>query len=358
MRIFCDLHHSDLYYSLHLLFEKRLGHELYRPIGMDWFDNGFWSIGDPYPDPRDTAGQYLGSDPSLIKNELNREFFANKKVQCVNDVRMCYDEPRDFTHRAITFETFKNTHFDIVMSTYPSHDVTYARLIKLHKPNARHIHQMGNTQSGPTDVLNIMYSLHPSTAPNFKPIQHIVYYTQEFPLDIFKYVPPPEKKRICNFVHIHPRRELFDKYKAALPEFEFRSHGIANEHGAIPLKAVAETMQKSTFGWHVKPLAVPPGGGHCFNNWVASGRPIITCATGEQGALQGRPHQLVSPLIPDETMIDLNAHTFEENVRLIRESSEPERLKQMCERMHELSKSYLNFDEDARRVRAFMDVLK
>jgi hypothetical protein len=34
MKILVDfVGHADLYYSMHLLFEKRLGHELYRPTG-------------------------------------------------------------------------------------------------------------------------------------------------------------------------------------------------------------------------------------------------------------------------------------------------------------------------------------
>jgi len=42
VRVLADYHHGALYYSFHLLFEERLGFELYRPIGYEWFKRGFW----------------------------------------------------------------------------------------------------------------------------------------------------------------------------------------------------------------------------------------------------------------------------------------------------------------------------
>ncbi len=42
-RIFADAHHTDLYRALQLLFERRFGWELYRPLGREYFDRGyFW----------------------------------------------------------------------------------------------------------------------------------------------------------------------------------------------------------------------------------------------------------------------------------------------------------------------------
>lgn len=44
MRVLADYHHHDLFESLAILFEDRLGWELYRPIGMEWFDEGYWNF--------------------------------------------------------------------------------------------------------------------------------------------------------------------------------------------------------------------------------------------------------------------------------------------------------------------------
>ena len=54
MRILADFHHSDLWWSHHLIFEKALGHELFRPRGMDWFDHGYYRHAT-----RDVASQFL-----------------------------------------------------------------------------------------------------------------------------------------------------------------------------------------------------------------------------------------------------------------------------------------------------------
>ena len=55
MNVFCDFHHTELYHSIKLLFEDRLGFNLYRPIGMEWQEQGYWKVFD-HPA---TAAQFL-----------------------------------------------------------------------------------------------------------------------------------------------------------------------------------------------------------------------------------------------------------------------------------------------------------
>ena len=42
MKVLADYHHHDLWESLELLF-ARFGWTLYRPIGMEWFEQGYWN---------------------------------------------------------------------------------------------------------------------------------------------------------------------------------------------------------------------------------------------------------------------------------------------------------------------------
>src|SRR5690242_6385574 len=42
MKVLADYHHHDLWESLELLC-ARLGWDLYRPIGMDWYEQGYWN---------------------------------------------------------------------------------------------------------------------------------------------------------------------------------------------------------------------------------------------------------------------------------------------------------------------------
>ncbi|MCJ7634401.1 hypothetical protein MUP77_18670, partial [Candidatus Bathyarchaeota archaeon] len=58
--VFVELHHGDLFFSLHLLFEERLEMNLFRPIGMAWFEKGFFKIAEPYGNAPDTIDQFLG----------------------------------------------------------------------------------------------------------------------------------------------------------------------------------------------------------------------------------------------------------------------------------------------------------
>ena len=55
MRIFADYHHGGLYHALHILFCERMGFELYRPIGFEWAERGYWKYSENPP----TIAQYL-----------------------------------------------------------------------------------------------------------------------------------------------------------------------------------------------------------------------------------------------------------------------------------------------------------
>ncbi len=46
MRVLADYHHGSLLRSLVMLFEGRLGMELYRPIGLEWFHEGYWAVSE------------------------------------------------------------------------------------------------------------------------------------------------------------------------------------------------------------------------------------------------------------------------------------------------------------------------
>jgi hypothetical protein len=44
VKILADYHHHDLWESLELLFTDRFGWDLFRPIGMEWFDAEYWNL--------------------------------------------------------------------------------------------------------------------------------------------------------------------------------------------------------------------------------------------------------------------------------------------------------------------------
>src|SRR5689334_1196720 len=122
MKLFVDLHHAGLYASLHYLFENRFGWELYRPIGLDWFTEGYWKIAEPYGNAPDTIGQFLG----LQQVNLPLQVQINKNPELKEEgLYEIYDTFHDFNHKAITLKKFKEMEFDIVISSFQPHDEPY-----------------------------------------------------------------------------------------------------------------------------------------------------------------------------------------------------------------------------------------
>ena len=339
MNVFVDKHHGALAESFRLLFEKRLGWTLLFPIGMEWFTQGFWKIGNPYPNPADTAKQYLGIDDrhwDQYKN-LNGDFTIEDGIYNV------YDPVHEIHQKAITLEKFKEMPIDIVISSIPAHDESFARLIREFKPNAKHIAHMGNIYQT-TTVKNVMCSTVPYPTP---PDQNVVFYHQEYSLDVFKYEKPLNTRKIVNFVNLHPAGDIYNQLKNALPDFEFKSYGAGCPDGTITgIKNIAKIMSESTFGFHVKPGG--DGFGHILWNWAFCGRPIITNFSDYRDKLGGI-------LLQDgKTALDLEDRDFTANINRIVYHSQPDIHKQMCDDMYNLAKQNCDFDKEEQSIRKFL----
>ena len=335
MNIFADFHHTSLYESFHLLFEKRLGHQLYRPIGMSWFDSGLWKIADFYPDPRDTAKQYL---------ELASSHAIDK-----GDYYSCYEDiPYHTPHKAVTYEQFMAMDIDIIISSIPQHWASFERLLKV-KPKAKHIAHIGNGGPGwnTCPVPNVMTSV-PIPLFSKRDDQQIIYCNQEFSLDVFSPAPPSANKWISAFAHCQPERELWTKYKGALPDYRCFYHGVSTDDGLLPtIQDMANKMHESMWGWCVKPA---DGYGHVLHNFLACGRPVIVRKA------QDYPYR--DFLVPGENCIDLDIQSFERNVDAIRNGSLPETYRRMREQTVRIFAEQVDFARDAERVKAWIEHLR
>lgn len=342
MNVFCDYHHGGLYKSLKLLFEDRLGWNLYRPIGMDWFYTGFWNIADPYPNPIDTASQYL----EINNYGFDQYKYLNGTHYIKDGVYYVWDAAEEIHHKGITFDMFKEMQIDIVISSIQAHDTTYAKLIKDFKPQAKHIAQVGNAYQT-AEVKNVMCSTAPYPIPEGK---NVVFYHQEFPLNIFKYEKPMGGRNITNFVNLHPREDLYEQYKNALSDYKFKSFGSGCPDGTITgSHDMAAKMAESTFGWHIKPGG--DGFGHVIHNWYACGRPVITNGSDYYDKLAGL-------LLEDEvTCIDLEQGTFEQNIEKIKKWSEPNNHIKLCQNAFNRFKQIVDFDNEEKEIRNFLDRL-
>lgn len=341
MNVLVDYHHGNLFYSLHLLFEKRLGYKVFRPIGQEWFTQGHWQVALPYGNAQDTIDQYLAINPDKWDSFKN----LNGDYKLEEGIYHIYDPENGFHHKAITFEKFKEMKFDLIVASHPLHG-NWERLLQ-YQPKSKFIQQLGNYGQS-TDAKNVL-----SSTTDFMPRedQNVMYYHQEFDLKEYKYNPPRNHTKVSSFVVLFPEREIFHIYKSALPEMDFKAYGPGAIDGTITDgEGIAKEMRNSAFGWHIKPGG--DGFGHVLHKWFASGRPVIIRGDFYKGQIG---YQL---LIDGVTCIDLDKHTFEENVRLIKFWSQPENHKKMCKAAYKQFKKVCNFDKESNEIKEWLQVLQ
>lgn len=334
MKVFADFHHDDLFHSLHLLFEKRLGWELYAPCGPEWYTQGYWAY---------------SHEPRVIS-----EMLVEKKYWYTG---RGYSEVENPCHErnlmALTLDEFKAMDIDIVISSVPEHFWIYRKLIKDFKPKAKFVQQVGNEWPKFDYSLpkNVMVSCAPFDIPKYV---NTVFYHQEFDLDLFKAVPGDPKKPIKSFVNDLPNLKdwgLFQKYEKRLTLWEWKSYGLGCRDGNIrPLKKLVKEMQDSSFIFHAKSLG--DGFGHIIHNIFALGRPAIVRSKWYKSRAA---RQL---MIDGVTCIDLDAHLFWQNCKLIEVCSRPEKYYQMCLDARQRFDDVVNFDAEFEEIKKFLGRLK
>jgi hypothetical protein len=351
MNILSDLHHSGLYYSFHLLFEKRLGFKLFRPVGTDWFTEGFWDIAKPYDNNLDTVRQYLSLDPDFKpidgSPELNTIIGKNYKYFTVQD------KFHDFEQKAITLQQFKDMDIDIIIASIPDHWVTYETLRRKYHPNAKLICHTGNIgwdqQEGIKNgtVKNLMASTKAFNVPN---TTNAVFYYQEQPLG--HYVTPRKYGlKIKSFVHLLPLGNTYHAYKQELSDvYNFSAFGAGAPDGwAKTLDELYTEMNDSNYVFHLK-----PGGDGYGWNWHTAfmlGRPILTNFSDYRDKLGG---VLFEDMV---TGLDLEKRTFAENCKILREGMDElgERWGKEARRRFEKT---VNYELEGQKITQFLNDLK
>lgn len=330
MKVFADKHHGALSYSLHLLFEKRLGWKLYMPIGMDWRKKGFWQ----YSQLEDTIHSYLD-----IKDDFEPKSWYFEH----------WDPDFEWTQKHLTFGQFLKTDIDVLLCSVGPHEDTFFDLQQKYKPKAKLIRQIGNWNEEVdfNKSKNVMISVGPFVCPDG--VNYICYH-QEFDTKVWKYVKPSNFKTIKTFINCFPDTEdypLWDIYKNELPEFSFKMHGIGGLDGNVsPQKAVLGAMVDSGFIWHVK--LGGEGFGHVVHGAYALGRPVITKGSYYRG-------KMAEPLLIDGvTCIDLEKGGLHENVAKIRHFSEPESFKKMSQAAYRRFREVVNYDREEKPLREFL----
>jgi hypothetical protein len=350
MNVFVDFHHASLLNSFILLFDKRFGGNVYRPIGMEWAEKGYWKVYD-HPE---TQAQYLGigsatPDGTPPLNEVLAYMIKDKPG--TPEVYACQDIDSGMFNKALTFDGFMSMQIDLVIATLPQHIEPFKKLCELHPSKPKFIYQIGNHWDVPNDgsIPNIMASI------KIVPPTNITYH-QEFDTNIFNpynrklesvgYLP----ETIYSFVNVFqnfPDYALFLDIEKLLPDYTLRSYGGQCRDGAANgAKELATRMKEAQFIWHTK--AGGDGYGHVLYNSAAVGRPLITKKSYYEGKLG---EEL---MLDGVTCINIDNLSYAEIVEKVRKYSEPEAYKVMCENVYNNFKAVVNFDEEAERIKEFL----
>ncbi len=329
-KVFADYHHGGLYHALHILFVERLGWELYRPVGMEWAEKGIWKYSDNPP----TQRQYLDPD----KHELRKDGYYYWR-----------DNSEEIDHKCLTFKQFEKMDIDIVLATVFQHEATFKHLQVTKKPKAKFVRLIGN--SGAPVNWNITRNLIDTT--NLYPapdgVKRVVWH-QEFPDDLFYYTEPKSQKIVKQYLNCFdetPFYEIWKTYENLMDNYQWFMHGLNGDDGFIsPVSKLAQSMRETSWIWHIKQHG--EGYGHIVHNAFCVGRPLITIRDYYKG-------KIAYPMMKDEeTCLDLEGYSIEENINRIRWFSDPKRHKAMCEACRKEYEENVDFDQDFKRVKEFL----
>ena len=365
MKVLADFHHHDLWESLELLC-ARLGWTLYRPIGMSWYDEGYWNF------ERQWHGDYVA-----------RQYL--EPLPSDTDIRADKSHPGR-VHKLLTLQEARDLHPDIVIASVAHNHEGFARFAA--EVGATFGLHLGNVRFSPIDMtedrwdlaaFGIVTSIMP--APITKP--HVVVH-QEFSLHDFRHTSPIHFKYedeasgemrsfdgpatregvrtvVSSFVNCFPENpqgyHTFREVAGLAPEIDWRIYGSygqlpRDEYAAEDLGRcvdVGDRMRASDIAWHTKQWS--DGFGHVIHNWFAVGRPVI-------GYESYYHNQLAGPLWQEGvTSHDITGRSADDIRRLIR-SLDPETRARMGDAAAARFREIVNFDEEEQQIRAmFSQVL-
>ena len=339
IRILADFHHHALWESLRLVFEERFGWELYRPIGMDWFSEGYWLFERDWHGDA-VARQYL----SPYGGDADRGDYSTRPDS----------KYPGQSFKMVTLDQFRDQRWDLVLTTLGANAAGFARLAR--EKGAPIGVQIGN-QWNDLDMRGIDFVLASATIPT-PAIPH-VYYHQEFDLGMFRYEPPIGFGPVASFLNCFAETTEYPRFRdfaAASPDLDWRCYGaygtaVPDEYAAGDIAAVpeiADLMRACSVGYHAKYWS--DGFGHVIHNWAALGRPVV-------GARRYYADKLAGPLwVEGVTSWDIDHHSQAETIDFLRGlRSDPERHGRMCEAMAARFREVVDFDAQAESIRALCE---
>lgn len=356
MRVLADRHHADLFESYYLTFADRFGWEVYAPIGMGWFDRGYWAFEKSFHGDA-VAKQYLvGVYPDVYREA---DYWTSE----------------DDTHpgrviKAVEIDQAQAQQWDYIICSLPEwaeHFDGFRRLAN--ETGAKLIAQVGNIGAiNRIDWSRVDAGLVSTTLHGVRiPVPHVVY-RQEFSLADFRYEwPPRESKSVASFIQCFaenrgPDRgsfyDTFERLARDNPDFDWQVYGSygsqpEDEYACGNLSStplVAEKMRDCRIAWHAKYWS--DGYGHVVHNLHAVGRPIFAYHDYYANELAG---PLMQHGVTGFDLGSMSAADIVDTLRRLRDDDEYHR--QICEQTVGRFREVVNFDEDAEKVRELLESL-
>lgn len=311
--------------------------ELYRPIGGDWFLEGFWRIAESYNNYWVTVNQFLSvhqsEQPADSQHRLNPTDIVKNGVYHIG------------WQRAIELQTFKEMEFDYIVASIPLHYREFTRLRNMYQPNAKVICQVGNQFDFPFEwATNIMSSTKYTDIP---PNINKVFYHQEFSLEDFHHVPMRYTRKVSSFLHQFSTRidyPLWKEMRGVMGDWEFKQYGSGGTEAYPPTDVdVAEAMRDSDLIVHFKEEG--DGFGHIVHNVFAVGRALLTKKEYYEGQM------------PFDLMLDGETCLFWRDDKTLRWNVErilSHDLEEMGEKAHRRFTEIVDYDKEELLIRDFL----
>lgn len=315
MKILSDFHHPALWKSLDLLLVKRLGYQLYRPIGMEWFDQGYWQ---------------------------HEKFFR------YDDLAKHFLLPLDVNgYSFLTLEAARDIKPDIIIATVPGNVLGFREFAD--EVGAKLVQQVGNNEHYVpwNDVDIVMDSTMHNPPPSFG--GKYLRYNQEIDPRFFDIQPAPDGP-VSSFLNVWHRDqgglEFFDRVARHFPG-RFRLYGENGDN----LKGddeVIPAMAESSIVWHTKKIG--DGWGHTLHAAMAARKPVISVNSfynNMRGALMLRDNPGV---------LDIGGKDIDDVVASIRQMLEsPDLIRQMGEFNRARFDAVIDYEVDAQVVREALE---
>lgn len=347
--VFTDFHHASLLQSLILLFERRFGGNVYRPIGMEWAEQGYWKV---YDHPA-TQQQFLTLAQGYQPEDGSKPLNNIDKVE--DGVYYCQDIDSGYYNKAITLQKFLELPIDIIIASLPQHIDPFIKLAAMHPNNPKLIYQIGNNWNidGAMLIPNVMISAN-VPVPQWL---HSITYHQEFDTSIFNYREPQRSKNIYSFVncfdttpHFQPDVDIFLQLEQQLSAWQFRMFGGQCRDGtADGTVNLANKMAEARFIWHTK--FGGDGYGHVLFNSAAVGRPTIVKLEYYRGKLGEKL------LRDNETCVAIDGLSVEQILNKLAYFNEETNYAKMCQAVRDNFKAKVDFDQEAVELAKFIDEL-